>query len=169
MTRRLLIGSRAALLIAALALLSWPAPARAQGYGLYEQSACMMGRAGAGVAAPCDDGSTMYFNPAGLALDTKMLVSAGGTTISPRGNFQDSTTNLVSPLSDKTYFAPHMSFSTPINGDRLVVGIGLFAPYGLSVDWPTTSQGRYVSYQSSVQSLYVQPTVAYRVNDYLLF
>lgn len=166
MTRRH-SGSGSAIAIAAFGLLCSAAPVWAQGYGLYEQSACAMGRAGAGVAAPCDDGSSMYFNPAGLALDMKTLVSGGGTTLSPRGNFQDKNTNLVSPLSDKTYFAPNLYFSTPI-GDRTVVGVGLFAPYGLSVDWPTTSQGRYVSYQSSVHSIYVQPTVAYKVNDHLL-
>jgi len=39
----------------------------AQGFGIYEQGTCAMGRAGAGVAAPCSDGSAMFFNPAGLA------------------------------------------------------------------------------------------------------
>ena len=49
-----------------------------------------MGRAGAGVAAPCNDGSSMFFNPAGLALDPKTtVVSAGFTAIAPRGQFTD--------------------------------------------------------------------------------
>ena len=39
----------------------------AQGFGIYEQGTCAMGRAGTGVAAPCSDGSAMFFNPAGLA------------------------------------------------------------------------------------------------------
>ena len=74
-------------------------PARAQGFGLYEQGACMMGRAGAGVAAPCDDGSSAFFNPAGLALDTGTVISAGITGIAPRGTFTDSTTKQVSTLN----------------------------------------------------------------------
>ena len=32
-----------------------PRAAAAQGYGVYEQSACVMGRAGTGVASPCAD------------------------------------------------------------------------------------------------------------------
>ena len=42
--------------------------AAAQGYGLYEQGACAMARAGAAVAAPCEDGSAIFFNPAAIAL-----------------------------------------------------------------------------------------------------
>src|SRR6267143_6759830 len=45
----------------------FPALLGAQGFGLYEQGACAMGRAGTGVAAPCNDGSAIFFNPAGLA------------------------------------------------------------------------------------------------------
>src|SRR5881398_3297801 len=45
----------------------FPALLGAQGFGIYEQGACSMGRAGTGVAAPCADGSAIFFNPAGLA------------------------------------------------------------------------------------------------------
>src|SRR5947208_6683938 len=44
-----------------------PALLDAQGFGIYEQGTCAMGRAGTGVAAPCPDGSALFFNPAGLA------------------------------------------------------------------------------------------------------
>jgi long-chain fatty acid transport protein len=140
-------------------------PAHAQGFGLFEQGACQMGRAGAGVASPCNDGSSMFFNPAGLALDPKATVVSGGfTAIAPRGQFTDSTTHQVSALNDNTYFAPSAYFATPM-GKRAVVGIGVFAPYGLTTDWPTTSEGRYIGYKSSIKSLYVQPTVSARVHE----
>ena len=140
-------------------------PASAQGFGLYEQGACAMGRGGAGVAAPCDDGSSMFFNPAGLALDPKTTVaSAGFTAIAPRGQFMNTTTGVVSPLNANTYFAPSAYFATPI-GTRVVAGLGVFAPYGLTTDWPTTSEGRFVGYRSVIKSLYVQPTIAARINE----
>ena len=50
--------------------LAGAAPASAQGFGVYEQGACMMGRGGAGVADPCPDGSGVFFNPAALSFDT---------------------------------------------------------------------------------------------------
>jgi long-chain fatty acid transport protein len=149
----------------AMAFAAIASPAHAQGFGLYEQGACAMGRGGAGVAAPCDDGSSMFFNPAGLALDPKTTIaSAGFTAIAPRGQFMNTATSLVSPLNANTYFAPSAYFATPI-GKHAVAGLGIFAPYGLTTDWPTTSEGRYVGYKSVIQSLYVQPTIAARVND----
>jgi long-chain fatty acid transport protein len=139
-------------------------PAQAQGFGLFEQGACAMGRAGAGVAAPCDDGSSMFFNPAGLALYPKTIASAGITAIAPRGQFLNATTSLVSPLNANTYFAPSAYFATPL-GKRAVAGVGIFAPYGLTTDWPLTSEGRFLGYKSTIKSLYVQPTIAARLND----
>src|SRR5262245_41445786 len=62
--------------------------AAAQGYGVYEQGACAMARAGAAVAAPCDDGSAIFFNPAALAMQRDAArLSAGATLIGPRGDF----------------------------------------------------------------------------------
>ena len=39
------------------------------------------------------------------------------------------------------------------------------APYGLTTDWPETSQGRYLGYKSVVQGVYIQPTFAVKIND----
>ena len=44
-----------------------PSAAVAQGFGIFEHGSCGMGRAGAGSAAPCQDGSAIFFNPAGIA------------------------------------------------------------------------------------------------------
>src|SRR5437879_10489364 len=59
----------------------------AQGFGIYEQGTCAMGRAGAGVAAPCSDGSAMFFNPAGLAGLTGGHVTIGATLLDVPGGF----------------------------------------------------------------------------------
>jgi len=68
-------------------LIGAPAVLGAQGFGIYELGACGMARAGTGVAAPCPDGSAIFFNPAGLAGLKGWHVSAGGTLIKALGNF----------------------------------------------------------------------------------
>jgi len=156
-----------ALLFALLALLVFSSPARAQGYGLYEQGTCAMGRAGAGVAAPCNDGSAIFFNPAGLALDTTAVVSGEITGVAPRGTFTNSTTSLVSTLNDRTVAVPAAYGAAPI-GRRAVAGVGVLAPYGLVNDWPSTSEGRFLGYYSSIRSIYVQPTIAVALGSHLL-
>ena len=139
--------------------------ASAQGFGVYEQSPCQMGRGGAGVASPCPDASSVFFNPAGLSF-TSTQIGLGGTLIGPRGDFTDDTTGQVSTLNKKWYPVPNIYASTPI-GDRFAVGIGVFAPYGLTTDWPEASQGRFLGYKSVVQGVYIQPTASYKVSDRL--
>jgi long-chain fatty acid transport protein len=146
-----------------LGFCSWSLPARAQGYGLYEQGACAMGRTGAGVASPCDDGSAIFFNPAALTASPS-VVSGGVTGIAPRGTFTNDTTSRVSPLNDRTFPVPAAYFAYPINS-RTVIGFGVFAPYGLTSDWPTDSEGRFLGYKSSVKGVYFQPTAAFKLSD----
>ncbi len=135
----------------------------AQGYGLYEQSACAMGRGGAGVAAPCPDASSVFFNPAGLSFEQAQM-GLGGVTVGPRGKFTDSTTSQISNLNDHWYPIPNLYYSRPM-AKRVAVGLGVFAPYGLTTDWPVDSEGRYLGYKSLVQALYVQPTIAVKLNE----
>ena len=64
-----------------------PASLTAQGYSVNEHSSCAMGRAGTAVASPCADGSSIFFNPAGIASAAKGVwtISTGVTAIAPSG------------------------------------------------------------------------------------
>jgi len=159
------VGTIIATIVVAVCLAD--SPARAQGYGLYEQSGCAMGRAGAGVAKPCNDGSAMFFNPAGLALEMSPVLSGEVTGVAPRGNFTNSATSLVSSMNDRTIPAPAAYGAIPI-GKHIVAGVGVFAPYGLVTDWPNTSEGRFLGYFNSIKTYYVQPTIAARLNSHVL-
>jgi long-chain fatty acid transport protein len=139
-------------------------PAWAQGYSLHQQGACEMGRSGAGVAAPCDDGSAAFSNPAGLATTRVPLLNVGTAEIPPRGGFTNDTTGRISTLNPNTSFVPTIYFAQPV-GRRYTVGVGLFAPYGLASDWPATSEGRFIGYLGRLKSLYVQPTIAGQLTD----
>ncbi len=156
-------SSLTCLLAVVTAALAGAGTAWAQGYGVYEQSPCAMGRGGASVASPCPDGSAIFFNPAGLSF-TSTQISLGGTLIAPRGTFTDSTTGHVDTLNEHWYPVPNMYLSTSFF-KRVAVGLGLFAPYGLTTDWPVDSEGRYLGYHSVVQGIYFQPTVAIRITD----
>ncbi len=161
MTRSLVRGGA---LIAAAAALVAP-QVSAQGFGVYEQGACVMGRAGTGVASPCSDGSTIFFNPANLTR-TPDVISVGGTLILPRGGFTNDVTGLRSDMEDKVRPVPNLYVvkGFPLQGglDHLSVGLGLFAPYGLTTEWPTTSEARFLGYRSDIRAVYVQPTAAIR-------
>ena len=141
--------------------------AAAQGYGVYEQSACAMARAGAAVAAPCDDGSAIFYNPAALAMQRDgSRVSVGGTLIGPSGEFSSADSRLDGTMVDKWLPLGAAYYTRPV-GKRLSVGVGIFAPFGLTTEWPLDFAGRFVSYKTVLAAPYLQPTIAYQINDHV--
>jgi len=148
-------------------LLGVSGAAAAQGFGIYEQGACAMSRAGAAVAAPCKDGSAIFFNPAAIVLDGNgSHLSAGGTLIGPRGDFT-SFDGRASGVMKKNWLPVPTAYYTRWLSERLTAGVGAFVPFGLTTEWPTDFAGRFASYRTSLDSFYVQPTLAYKVNDHL--
>jgi long-chain fatty acid transport protein len=125
-----------------------------------------MGRAGATVADPCLDGSSMFFNPAGIAHLENKVVNAGVTFIAAGGNFTHQETGERDDLNRTAIPVPTFYLGIPLK-NRLALGLGVFAPYGLETEWDETAQGRFLGYNSKVAAIYIQPTVAYKVNDWL--
>src|SRR5205823_13249941 len=83
----------------------------AQGFAIYEEGTCAMGRAGAGVAAPSSDGSAMFFNPAGLAGLTGGHATIGVTLLDVRGGFTDDLFQQKTTLDDPLLAVPQVSIS----------------------------------------------------------
>ncbi|MFB3853182.1 MAG: OmpP1/FadL family transporter [Vicinamibacterales bacterium] len=155
---RLVVG------LAVLALALTASPVCAQGYSVYEHSPCVMGRGGAGVASPCPDGSSVFFNPAGIAFTESQQLSFGATMIRAVGDFTNDQTKIKSPLADKTQPVPAGYYVRRIT-PRFAAGLGVFVPYGLTTEWGESFEGRYLAYKSGLTGLYIQPTAAYRIND----
>jgi len=140
-----------------------PRSVEAQGFGVYEHGACAMARAGAGVAEPCPDGSAIYFNPAGLTGPRGPVISGPGTLIFGSSTFE-ADAGPATTTHNGAQFAPLGYFRYGL-GDRVAVGVGLYAPYGLGVRWPLSFSGRFVSYDSTLETIYVQPTAAYTTRN----
>jgi long-chain fatty acid transport protein len=125
-----------------------------------------MARAGAAVAAPCGDGSAIFFNPAALAVERdSSRLSAGATLIGPRGDFTSFDRRVLTPMVEHWLPVPAAYYARPA-GDRFALGLGLFVPFGLTTEWPIDFDGRFVSYETSLQTAYVQPTIAFKINDH---
>ena len=152
------------------ALAGAPSLANAQGFSVNEHSTCAMGRAGTGVASPCNDGSSMVYNPAGLTQlkSGQTQISVGGTFIHPIGGFEADTGG-TSDLESHYYPVPAFYLSHGF-GEKLAAGVAVFAPYGLSTEWEKKSNGvlfpgRFSAYHSNIRNIYIQPTVAYKFAD----
>jgi long-chain fatty acid transport protein len=148
----------------ALAASVGAAPAlQAQGSGVDQHSACMTGRVGAGTASPCADGSAIYFSPGGLAFQPSML-GANLTVIRTSNDFiYDRAAAPTASRGPATATVPALFGSYRIN-ERWAAGLGVFAPYGLGIEWePEGFEGRFSSYDTALRGIYIQPTVAYQV------
>jgi long-chain fatty acid transport protein len=78
--------------------LIWTPPASWAGsFALNEQSVSSLGSAYAGGAAQAEDASTIFFNPAGLALLDQGQLQIGGQFIIPSASFQNQGSHLVAP------------------------------------------------------------------------
>ena len=147
-------------LACALAIaIALPSASHAQGYGVYEQGACAMGRGGTAVSNPCADGSSIYFNPAGIA-GRAWSGSLGATLITPGAEFVNDATLIQSTFLDAVYPVPTLYLSGPIS-NKLAVGLGVFVPYGLTTEWDENNfEGRFLGYKTSLRAIYIQPTMA---------
>lgn len=155
----------AATAVAALALALTTGGLQAQGFSINEHGACQMARGGTGTATPCDDGSAVFWNPAAVVRGDGVTLSAGGLLLATYGEFTRDFTGEETDLDNDPIPVPHL-FATWRATDRLGLGLGVYAPYGLETNWPTQGfEGRFSGYENSLQSIYVQPTVAYRLSD----
>jgi len=140
--------------------------ARAAGIAVDLHSARAVGMAGA-VAGFIDDASAIYFNPAGIAQGQGLEFMIGGTPIIPtfkvtpqipggaNNNEITGVTNIIPP--------PHVYFTYGIS-DEWTVGIGVYSPYGLKVQWPDAWHpiGRTIITEANFQTFDISPTVAYK-------
>lgn len=141
--------------------------AQAQGFSVYEHSACDMGRSGAGVASPCSGGSAIFFNPAGIVTGSGAWnLTFGAVMIPPRGSFVPDGGGTTTDLVKNNIPVPDIYLTRQL-GSRFAVGVGMFVPYGLTTEWPVDSPGRFLSYKATLSSIYIQPTVAFKVNSRL--
>lgn len=141
-----------------------PTATQAQGFSVYEQGTCTMAQAGAAVAQPCNDGSAVFYNPAGLLETDAITVSGGATMIAAQGSFTADYTDTKTDLQNDPILVPHL-YGVWRTSPRSAVGLGVYVPYGLETQWPTNWDGAFEGYDNGLQSIYIQPTLAHQISD----
>lgn len=162
--------SRAALAAVSLAACGG---ASAAGFALIEQSGSGMGNAFAGGAAAAEDASTIFFNPAGMTQlpGKQFVIGVHGVKPSAKLSNEGSTATVGGPLrggdggdAGEWGFVPNLYLSWQLS-QKWYVGLGVNAPFGLKTDYDAGWVGRYQGLKSELQSININPSVAYQVND----
>ncbi|NLG35663.1 MAG: transporter, partial [Lentisphaerae bacterium] len=138
------------------------------GFGIYEGSA--RGNAmGTEVTADPASPSVLYNNPAAMTDLEGTQLEAGVTLINPHAT----VTTLVAPgmepsnkAKSKWWTPPHAYVTHQFN-DKIWTGLGIFSRYGLGIDFEDDWPGRYNCQEATIQSIDINPSVAFKVLDNL--
>jgi long-chain fatty acid transport protein len=148
--------------------------AQAGGFALREQSAYGQGSSFAGMAAPGDSISSMFWNPAavtsvnsttvegdvtGVFLNSELDVDPSRTTLAPLGFGNGGNVG-------KTGVVPSGYFAMPIT-DQFYFGVSVNAPFGLSTTSSVPSVIMFNNTDSKVTSIDVTPVLGFKLNDML--
>ncbi|MDO7835792.1 outer membrane protein transport protein [Sphingobium sp. HBC34] len=176
---------RLAYALFASAVMVAPLPAFAGGFYLQEQSPLETGRALSGGAAAGDDPSTIYFNPAAMTQLDGIQTSVGGIALfasARQSNRGSSRTlprtvlfpNANDPISGNDGGNPFESvipipsfYASAQVSDRLWLGLGVNAPFGLKLEYDDGFFGRYDSLYTDLKTYNIQPSFAYKFTDSL--
>jgi long-chain fatty acid transport protein len=130
--------------------------AHANAFLLNEFDAKQVGRGNASTATDVDP-SSIYYNIGGLAVGEGTNVQIGGSFISANASFTDlsgSKTDTQSGVQP----VPGIFASTRIH-PMVAVGIGFYTPFGLAIDWPTTSPQADVNLDTVLHTFFITPSV----------
>ena len=125
-------------------------------------------RAG-GRFAQVEDSSAVWHNPANLVFLTNAEVQLTPSVVylqvdySGASGVETSTENPWKPV-------PTLFASAPIQGGDFVLGLGITAPYGLSVDWdqdPSSPFHYSAPYSTGMKTLNINPTLSVRLLENL--
>jgi len=113
------------------------------------------------------DASSIFYNPGGLAR-LKNIQAYGSVQLlfintqyvqTPTGGYSDRTKSQV--------FTP---FNFYVGGrlkeqGKLALGLGVYTPFGSGIKWDDNWAGRYVIQSISMQTIFFQPTLSYKISD----
>jgi long-chain fatty acid transport protein len=148
-----------------------PQFAYATGYALRENSADAMSAAYAGSTATDTDASYIAYNPAALGAVRDFDISESATAILPDNSSHYSATTSAStpvggPSSSNSFipdaFVPSLALRWRIT-DRVVVGLSVSSPWGLSAIYPANWVGRYYIIDSKLKTFNIRPLISYEV------
>lgn len=148
-----------------LAVFGLPAAADAQAFGLNEIGSCALARGFAVTGAPCDDASSIYWNPGAVQKKTGLSLLAGAAVIKLDGDFTADSTYRVHDADIPTAVVPHVFLTYLMQNRKVALGLGLYVPYGLTSQWKDDFPGRFSAKKASLQTIYVQPNVAFQITD----
>jgi len=136
----------------------------ASGFAVYTQSASALAQGNA-VTAHQDEPSAVFFNPSLIGKLPGTQFQIGSTFIHFSRDFESNTGG--ENKSASADFFPSALFVTHHLTDNITFGLGIFSPFGLGTDWGQIWEGRYISTNSELETININPVVNLRITEKL--
>ena len=169
---------KVSLLAASISLAVFSGTANAAAFGIVEQSVTGLGAAFSTGSTAAGDGSTVYYNPAGMSfLKNRNAADFGAHIIDPNAKFKDagSTSFLSANLNvnnenggdaGPVALVPNFYYTRAIN-DTWTAGVGVNAPFGLTTEYDDGWVGRYHALTSELKTININPSISYKASNTL--
>ncbi len=137
---------------------------QAGGYRVAVQGQKALGMGHAGVAMS-DSAESVFFNPAAIVhLDSDYEVTSGFALIYSKNRYQNTDTGSYAQ-TDTPVGTPVNLYITKAFSPSWSAGFGLYTPFGSSVEWEKDWVGSHLVNSIELRAIFLQPTLAYKVND----
>ncbi|MEN9997583.1 MAG: hypothetical protein RI922_573 [Bacteroidota bacterium] len=141
----------------------------AQGFQVNFQGQKQQGMGGAGNALPLDAAS-VFFNPGSVAFLKENSVNAAFTPTFANTLFEDANTTSIgrtnSPMG--TPFSAYAVYRRN-EKSKFFYGLGIYTPFGSTIQYEDGWTGRFALSKLQLKSIFIQPTISYKLNDKIGF
>ena len=116
----------------------WPVSLHGLGLRIPNQDAEAIARGNAFVAS-ADNPSAIYYNPAGITQLEGQNFQMGMHVISVNSRYRNRATGAETKSKYELQPVPQFYYTISPTNSSLSYGVGMYAPYGLGIEWPENS------------------------------
>jgi long-chain fatty acid transport protein len=139
--------------------------AQGAGFDLPDQDAFVIGR-GMAFVATADNPSAIYYNPAGITQLQGKNLRVGIYAIDLETTYKPTSGPEAGKSFDnqnRLHALPQFYYTYTPNESPISLGLGVYAPFGLSQKWPQDTGFRTVATQGSINYLTANPIIAIKL------
>lgn len=151
----------APLVCVGLAAALLPEQTHGVGFRIPNQDPQAIGRGNA-FTATADNPSAIYYNPAGISQLKGINAQVGLYATAVKSHFENPA-GLQFETQSEWQFVPQTHITAEIKDTPFTVGLGVYVPYGLGLEWPESTGFRNVAREGRLQYATVTPVLSWEV------
>ena len=136
----------------------------AGGYRVATQGQKALGMGHTGVAMT-DSAESIFFNPGAITRLKADSEIVGGISLLQASTQYVNEETLADVETEDSLGTPINFYLTQRYSEDISWGFGVYTPYGNKVAWPTDWQGSHLVNNIELKAIYIQPTIAYQLNE----